>query len=184
MNKELELIVAQATPVGTEKMIKSNLWQLVNATVFRVFPTKIKKPRIMLLQLFGAKLAKTVTISRTAKIAYPWNLEMGHFSSLGAHSCVNCHDKIKIGEKCRIGENVKLLAGNHATDGDSIDQTTRTIFIDNGCWISAGSCILQGVKLGNYTMVSEKSLVDKDTEPYSIVAGRPAKAIKKAFITS
>jgi putative colanic acid biosynthesis acetyltransferase WcaF len=184
MDEEFELMASPSAPAGMTTLIKANLWQLINATLFRAFPTRIKKPRNLLLRLFGARLAKTVTISRTATIDYPWNLEMGSLSSLGAHSCVGCQDKIVIGEKCRIGERVKLFSTVQPTYLDSSLVKSAAIVIDNGCWISAGSSVLRGVTLGSYTMVGEQSVVAHDTAPYSTVAGIPAKKIEKIIVMS
>jgi putative colanic acid biosynthesis acetyltransferase WcaF len=184
MDNKFELMASPSAPAGMSTLIKANLWQLVNTTLFRAFPTRIKKPRNLLLRLFGARLAKTVTISRTATIDYPWNLEMGSQSSLGAHSCVGCQDKIVIGEKCRIGERVKLFSTVQSTYLDSSLVKPVAIVIDNGCWISAGSSVLRGVTLGSYTMVGEQSVVANDTAPYSTVAGIPAKKIEKIIVGS
>jgi putative colanic acid biosynthesis acetyltransferase WcaF len=179
MEKEIILSVDQTIEEVTENVSKHILWHIVNATIFRLFPTRMKRPRILLLELFGAKLAKTCTISRTVEIDFPWNLEIGHLSGIGAHSYVNCYHKIRIGDKCRIGEHVNLLAGDIHSD-----RINNQIVIDNGCWISSGSSVLQGVRLGQYTMVGENSIVDVDTQPYTTVAGMPAKIIEKAILVS
>lgn len=53
--------------------------------------------------------------------------------------------------------------------------------IGNDVWIGYGSIIMSGVKIGNGTIVAAGSIVTHDTEPYSIVAGVPAKKIKERF---
>ena len=89
----------QTTPFSFKEKIKSHLWKLVNATIFKIFPNQIKKPRILLLRLFGAKLSNSVNINRSSKIDHPWNLTMGELSSLGHNSWTYCLDKITIGKK-------------------------------------------------------------------------------------
>lgn len=160
--------------------IKSFLWPFINITLFRLFPTWLRWPRILLLRTFGAKVAGTARISRTVTIYQPWNFEMGHSSKLDAHTCAYCDDKIKIGEKCRIGRKVNLIT--RSQDADISNQTTAPIVVGDGCWIATGSCIRLGVILGHYTTVGAKSVVVENTEPFSIVAGNPAKVIKKAII--
>jgi putative colanic acid biosynthesis acetyltransferase WcaF len=172
----------QTTPFDFTIKVKAHLWKFINSTVFMIFPNQIKKPRIFMLVLFGAKLSKTVNISRTAKIEHPWNLQMGHLSSLGDYSWVYCLDKITIGEKCCVGRDVYLLTGSHDIADENFNLVTKPIEIKDGCWIATGAYVLPGITLGEYTVVAAKSLVVNSTEPYSVVAGNPAKFIKKREI--
>jgi serine acetyltransferase len=48
-------------------------------------------------------------------------------------------------------------------------------------WIGLGSIILSGVKVGTGSIIAAGSVVTKDVEPYTIVAGNPAKLIRKRF---
>ena len=110
--KITEFNPVQTTPFTLDIKILAHIWILINKTIFRIFPNQIKKPRIILLRLFGAQLASTVNISRTSTIEHPWNLEMGHLSSLGENSWIYCLDKITIGEKCCIGKDAYLITGS------------------------------------------------------------------------
>ena len=53
--------------------------------------------------------------------------------------------------------------------------------IGNDVWIASDVMILDGVNIGDGTVVAAGALVTKDTAPYSIVAGVPAKAIRYRF---
>lgn len=169
----------QTTPFDFNTKIKIHLWKLINVTIFRWSPNQIKKPRIVLLRLFGAKLANSVNISRTAIIELPWNLTMGHLSSLGDNSWTYCLDKIDIGEKCCIGKDVYLITGSHSVISSTFDMVTQPIKIENGCWVATGSYILSGVILKEFSVVGAMSLVVKSTNQFDIVGGNPAKFIKK-----
>ena len=46
-------------------------------------------------------------------------------------------------------------------------------------WIGAGSIILNGITIGEGAVVGAGSVVTKDVNPYTIVAGNPAKEIRK-----
>ncbi len=172
----------QTTPYSNQTKIKIYLWKIVNATIFRWTPNQIKKPRIFLLRLFGATIANTVYIDRMAKIDLPWNLIMGHLSSLGDNSWAYCLDTIEIGEKCCIGKDVYLITGSHSVQSSQFKLITKPIKINNCCWIATGSYILPGVTLGEFSVVGAKSIVTKNTENFDIVGGNPAKFIKKRAI--
>jgi acetyltransferase-like isoleucine patch superfamily enzyme len=55
------------------------------------------------------------------------------------------------------------------------------VIIEDDVWIGYGSIVLSGVKIGRGSIVAAGSVVTKDIEPYSIVAGNPAKLIRKRF---
>ncbi|MBU3010327.1 putative colanic acid biosynthesis acetyltransferase [Polaribacter vadi] len=182
MDSDFEYNPVQTTPFSFKEKVKSHIWKIVNMTIFKLFPNQIKKPRIYLLRLFGAKLSSTVNINRTAKIDHPWNLEMGHLSSLGHKSWAYCLDKITIGEKCCIGEYSFLITGSHNVNSVGFEMVTSPIVINDGCWVTTGVYILPGVTLGKYSVIGAKSLVVKSIEPLSIVGGNPAKYIKKRVL--
>jgi putative colanic acid biosynthesis acetyltransferase WcaF len=169
----------QTTPYTRWYKVKINLWKLINKTIFRVIPNQIKKPRILLLRWFGAKIATGVNINRHSNIEHPWNLEMGYLSSLGEGAWAYCLDKIIIGEKCCIGKDVYLITGSHEIDSTSFNLKTQPIIIENGCWIATGAYILPGVVLKQFSVVSAKTLVIKSTDSFDVVGGNPAKFIKK-----
>jgi acetyltransferase-like isoleucine patch superfamily enzyme len=59
-----------------------------------------------------------------------------------------------------------------------IDLVTR---IGNDVWIGYGSTIMQGVNIHDGCLIAAGSVVTRDTEPYAIYAGNPAKKIRDRF---
>lgn len=57
----------------------------------------------------------------------------------------------------------------------------KVTIIEHDVWIGQNVMIKQGVKIGIGAVVGMGSIVTKDVEPYSIVAGNPAKIIKFRF---
>lgn len=53
--------------------------------------------------------------------------------------------------------------------------------IGNDVWIGYNAIILNGVRVGNGSIIAAGSVVTKDVEPYSIVGGNPAVIIRKRF---
>jgi len=62
------------------------------------------------------------------------------------------------------------------------EETSKSIKICSGSWISAFSIILQGVTIGEHSVVAANSVVANDVEPYTVVGGVPARFIKKIQI--
>lgn len=48
-------------------------------------------------------------------------------------------------------------------------------------WIGSGACVLRGVTIGTGAVVGANSTVTKDVDPYSVVAGSPARVIGQRF---
>lgn len=51
--------------------------------------------------------------------------------------------------------------------------------LKRGSWLGAGTVVLSGVTIGENSVVGANSLVTKDVEPYTVVAGNPATPIKE-----
>ena len=60
-------------------------------------------------------------------------------------------------------------------------ESSRQVIIGNDVWIGAGACILSGVKIGDGSIIGARAVVTKDVEPYTIVAGVPARELRKRF---
>ncbi|GHE30904.1 type B chloramphenicol O-acetyltransferase [Sphingobacterium griseoflavum] len=114
-------------------------------------------------------------------------------------------DKLIIGSYCSIGTGVSfIMAGNqgHRSDWissfpfyfmDEVDGFADSLNgfkaagdtrVGNDVWIGAEAMIMPGVQIGDGAIIGSRTLVTKDVEPYAIVAGNPAKEIRKRFVAS
>ena len=55
----------------------------------------------------------------------------------------------------------------------------KPVFIEDNVWIGEFASVLKGVHIGLGSIVASNSVVVKDVPPYSIVAGNPAKVVKR-----
>lgn len=53
------------------------------------------------------------------------------------------------------------------------------VVIENKAWIGLNSVVLKGVRIGEGSVVAAGSVVTRDVEPWTVVAGNPARPIKK-----
>jgi acetyltransferase-like isoleucine patch superfamily enzyme len=56
---------------------------------------------------------------------------------------------------------------------------SKPVRICKGSWIGANSVILLGVTIGENAVVGAGAVVTKDVEPYTVVAGNPARVIRR-----
>src|SRR5574344_717922 len=85
---------------------------------------------------------------------------------------------ITIEDDTMIAANVQLISNNHDLDNRPI-ITCLPIHIKKNCWIGAGATILRGITIGENSVVGAGAIVTKDVPANVIVAGNPAKIIKK-----
>lgn len=102
--------------------------------------------------------------------------------------------EVTIGRYSQIGAYVAIHSTNHPMyhlstyinyrlfDGElSSFKTNSPIVIGNDVWIGHGAIILSGVKISDGAIVAAGAVVTKSVPPYTIVAGNPAREIKKRF---
>lgn len=97
---------------------------------------------------------------------------------------IQCCGNIIIGDNVLVASNVFICDYNHGTDNLDIPYVNNrldisSVIISDGVWIGQNSIILSGVKIGEKSVIGAGSVVTKDVLPYTIVAGNPAKPIKK-----
>jgi maltose O-acetyltransferase len=132
----------------------------------------------------GYNLKEKVVIASSAKIMGKMRVDIGQYTFIGHKSIIigGGDGYIRIGSFCDISSGVSIVSGTHIIDMDGIRSAGKgignEIVIEDGVWIGFGAIILPGVKIGYKSIVAAGSIVNKDVEPYSIVAGNPAKIVK------
>lgn len=100
------------------------------------------------------------------------------------------NSNIRIGSKVMFGPNVTIMAGDHNTSvigkymfdvKEKHDENDKPVIIEDDVWVGTGAIILKGVTVGTGSIIAAGALVIKDVPSYTIVAGVPAKVIKKRF---
>ncbi|WP_305154234.1 DapH/DapD/GlmU-related protein [uncultured Duncaniella sp.] len=87
---------------------------------------------------------------------------------------------IEIGDDVFIGPKCNLITINHDVNPDNRSATFgKPIRIEDKVWLGINATVLPGVTLGYGCIVGANSVVTKDVPPMTIVAGNPARIIKK-----
>lgn len=116
------------------------------------------------------------------------NLTIGANCHFGAFDHITCTNKITIGDGCFIGKWVTITDNSH---GDTdigclhIQPIKRpvvskgSVIIGRNVWIGDKATILPRVTIGDGAVIAANAVVTKDVPAYSVVAGNPARIIKK-----
>jgi len=141
-------------------------------------PPQLYSWRRLLLNLFGAKLAKGARVYGSARIWYPPNLEMGKGAVLGWQSYAYTQEKIVIEDYAVVSQFARLITGTHDIDDENFQLYARPICIKSHAWIAAAAFVGPGVTVGEGAVLGGAAVTFKDLEPWTVYVGNPAKSLK------
>lgn len=117
-------------------------------------------------------------------------LIFGQNVNMGYDVRISCSDIIEIGNDVLMGSRVLIIDNSHGKySGDNQDKPStppnqrevvaKPIKIEDNVWIGENSVVQMGVTIGYGSIVAANSVVTKDVPAMSMVAGAPARVIKR-----
>lgn len=109
-------------------------------------------------------------------------LGQGAFINFNATFIDTC--PIRIGARTLVGPYCAFYSGGHPLDpavrnGLEGPEFGKPIEIGDDCWLGGNVTVLPGVTIGRGSTVGAGSVVTKDVPPFHVVAGNPARIIRK-----
>jgi acetyltransferase-like isoleucine patch superfamily enzyme len=93
--------------------------------------------------------------------------------------------EITVGEYAFFGHNVSVLTGTHDWTKFgrerqlAVPDSGRDVVIEEGAWVSSNAVVVAPCRIGAHSVVGVASLVLGDVEPYTVVAGSPARVLRQ-----
>lgn len=132
-------------------------------------------------------------------------ISVGEFTEFWPGVKLSCWGKykgnralIRIGSSCSIGDRTEIHAGRRVEIGNDViiawdcvimdrdyhstlamGEVFDPVLIKDGAWIGCRAIILKGVTIGEGAIVGAGSVVTKSVNPFTLVAGNPARVIRK-----
>ena len=159
------------------------MWNMVWLFLFRPTPRGILYGwRRSLLRCFGARIGKGVHVLPSCRIWQPWKLTMGDYSCLSEQ--VDCYsvDQITIGAHAVVSQGAFLCSASHDITSPIMELAYKPIVIESQAWVAAKAFVGPGVMIGEGAVVGACAVVTRNVEPWTVVAGNPARVIKKRVI--
>lgn len=124
------------------------------------------KVRVRAIRKLGYKVGE--------QVYFPSDLIIGQ-------NLVDDKAQLEIGNRVSIGPRVTILPMEHANASrvrSAMKVREGGVIIKDDVWIGAGVIILSGVTVGECSVIGAGAVVTKDVEPYTVVAGVPARKIR------
>jgi acetyltransferase-like isoleucine patch superfamily enzyme len=172
------------------------LWARLFAAIYRgeginiplmFMPTQAIAP---VLRTFGARIGADVRFRSPLVIhnsgaeqgRYYENLRVGDHCYLGRELFLDLQDKIVIEDEVTISQRVMILthtdSGASPLKDSSLPASQSPVTIRRGAYIGANVTILEGVEIGEASIVGAGAVVTRSVPPATVVAGVPARVIK------
>ena len=123
----------------------------------------------------GAIIRDMVTIHKNAVIMMGAVINIG--AEIGENTMIDMN--AVLGARATVGKNSHIGAGA-VLAGVLEPPSAAPVIIEDNVLVGANAVILEGVRVGKGSVVAAGSVVTRDVEPDTVVAGIPARFIKKA----
>lgn len=139
--------------------------------------------RNLLSQITGSVIDESVGVFTPLYINYGKHTKIGKNVFINFNCTFLDLGGITIDDDVLIAPNVSLLSEGHPVSPENRHSLIpKPIHIKKNAWIGAGATILQGVTIGENSVVAAGAVVSKDVPDNTIVGGIPAKVIKTNLI--
>ena len=139
-------------------------------------------------------LGKNVSIGRNtylgpvtsyAGVAYNPKIIIGEKTWIGKNCSIAALDKVEIGKNVLFAGHVHITDHSHGYEDVTMPMQCQPLIskgpvvIEDDCWLGFSCEILSNVHIGKHSVVAARAVVTKDVPAYSVVAGNPARVVKK-----
>ncbi|MDD5729657.1 MAG: acyltransferase [Candidatus Omnitrophica bacterium] len=144
------------------------------------------KLRSKLYTFMMKKTGKKIYIFPPFRCSGPEGITLGNEVVIAENCVLGGQGGLTIGNFVMIGNNSTIITANHGFSLPDIPMLRQPlaaapVTINDDVWLGANVVVLPGVTIGQGAIVGAGAIVTKDIEPYSIVAGNPAKLLRKRF---
>lgn len=162
--------------VARREKTRNLLWE------FNMLPPSLKTELNALIDRIIDSHGKTYDIIQPFRCDYGDNISFGENFFANFNLTILDEAKVTIGDNVFIGPNVTICTIIHSLDPHERNEgimRARAVRIKDNVWIAANVVILPGVTVGEGAVIGAGSVVTKDVAPFTLIAGNPAREIKK-----
>ncbi len=169
---------AYASPWTTRERIGFALWRITWLLLCRWTPKPLSPWRVLVLRVFGARVAGRPFVHQRAVIQIPWHLTLHDRACLGDGANAYSLGAIELREGCTVGQEAYLCTGTHDFSRDDLPLQTAPIVVGAHVFIGVRALVLPGVTIGDRAVIGAGAVVPRDQPPGMICAGQPCRPLR------
>jgi putative colanic acid biosynthesis acetyltransferase WcaF len=159
------------------------LWMLVEILLISN-PLQVSSTlRAWALRLFGARIGANVIMRPRVRVKFPWNLQIGDNCWIGEGVWIHNQGLVTIEDNAVVSQDTFITTGSHDVYG-SMDLVIKPVVIRRGAWLTSRCIVLQGVEIGQNTVVTPGSVVRGSLQPNCVYGGNPTALIRERWKAS
>jgi putative colanic acid biosynthesis acetyltransferase WcaF len=133
--------------------------------------------RARALRLFGARVGTNVIIRPRMRVKFPWNLRIGDNCWIGEGVWIHNQGLVTVEDNAVVSQETFITTGSHDIYR-SMDLVIKPVVIRRGAWLTTRCIVLQGVEVGQNTIVTPGSVVRNSLLPERVYGGNPAAFVR------
>jgi len=139
--------------------------------------------RRMLYRLSGIEIGQGSSVHMFANFFQPSNITIGEDTVIGIRAFLDGRAKLSIGSHTALASEVMIYNSQHDIDAADFHAIEKEVIIADYVFIGPRAVIMPGVHIGKGAVVGAGAVVTKDVPEMTVVAGVPAKEIRKRNLT-
>lgn len=128
---------------------------------------------LVVRRMYGLRMGRS-NLHRAVTLLSPWHIRIGDNVNVQMNCFLDGRGGIVIGNNVDVTPGVRILTEQHDIDAPDYDTVKKPVVIHDHAVIGSWALILPGVTIGEGAVVAAGSVVVKNVEPFTLVAGNPA----------
>lgn len=173
--------IRSGAPLVLKSFLSSWYWRLQDAREYGIeLVAAIPSHSIRLFayrHLFQMFVGPHSSIHRSCRFYRPRGIRIGANCVVNRDVLFDGRMGVVVGDNTSISEGVAVFTLEHDPNSSTFGERGAEVRIGPNVFVGARAIILPGITVGEGAVVGAGAVVTRDVEPYSIVAGVPARPI-------
>jgi maltose O-acetyltransferase len=169
---------ARLSGVLAGRRLKDHLFDvfLALATLAMFIPSHPLR-RWAFVRLFGNELGPDCTLERRIRLTSRGGVRIGANCNINCNVTLDGRGGIVLGDRVNVSPDVRIITAEHDPHSPTFEGREGPVHVEGRVWIATAAIILPGTKLGHGAVVGAGAVVRGQVDPWTIVAGNPARPI-------
>jgi maltose O-acetyltransferase len=133
----------------------------------------------ILRHVVGWEIGDRCALERNIHITARGGVRMGNRCNINHGVLLDGGGGLALGSLVNVSPEALLLTTEHDPESPAFEGRDRQVVVGDRVWIASRAIVLPGTTIGEGTVVAAGAVVRGDVPPWSIVAGNPARVVKR-----